>query len=213
MKEITRALAFISHHYKDLGTDQTSAPYTHHIIVVLDEMVQAGVTDHTTLTAAVLHDIRHYSTVSHDKITEMFGKEVANITNELHYDLCTPRTELQFSLLERVFDLSDKAKQIVIADLIANTTDDFYETHGSDLVQRARLAWARAMVEETKRPDDPLTIRFNEVMTAFCDRNGYDSNDDWIGFLDEDQRMRYLMWLDLEMAELRGELEATDVTQ
>lgn len=206
MKDITRALAFISHQYKNIVSDRTESPYTHHLIVVLDELVQAGVTDHSTLTAAVLHDIRHYSSVTHEQILAEFGKEVADLTNELYYELNTPKPELQIYLLERIFDLSDKAKQIVTADLIANTSDYFYEKEGSELAQRARLAWARALVNEINRPQDRLTSRFNEVMTALCDRNGYDQNDDWIGFLDDDDRMRYLMWLEAQMALLRSEL-------
>lgn len=213
MKQLTQALAFIAEQHQNTGTDQTGRPYITHPIQVLNELVQADITDESVLIAGLLHDIRLYTSTTQAQITSLFGSEVGDLVAELYYDPSTSKPELQIQLLNRQVDLSDEAQQIVLADLIANTSDDYYDENGTELIHRARGAFARAIVDETPEPHQALHQRFKDVMTDFCTRNDFNSDESFWGFIDEDDRIQHIFKLDLEMAELRGELEVADVTE
>lgn len=214
MKDITRALAFIAEQHENTGTDQTGRPYITHPIQVLNELVQADITDHTTLIAGLLHDIRLYTGTTEAQITSLFGPEVGKLVDEIYYDRFIGGTELQIRLLDRQVDLSDEAQQIVLADLIANIRDEFYDSYGSDLTQRARGAFSRLMLSETPEPHPKLAEHFREVMAEFCDRNDFNPDESYWGFIDEDTRRVCFERLEREVAELQAEFgEVADVTE
>lgn len=211
MKQLTQALAFLAEQHT--GNDQTGRPFITHPIQVLNELVRADITDESVLIAGLLHDIRIYTSTTEAQITSQFGQKVAELINELYYDPSTPKPELQFQLLDRQVELSDEAQQVVLADIIANTSDGFYDEEGTELMHRARGAFVRALVDETPEPHQALHQRFKEVMTDFCTRNNFNQDESYWGFVDEDDRLQHIFRLEREVAELRGELEAEDVTE
>lgn len=212
MKDITQALAFIAEAYEQQGTDKTGRPYITHPIQVLNELARANITDHATLIAGLLHDIRQYTSTTEAQIASLFGLEVAGLLNELHYELGQSSTDLQIAVLDRQVDLSDRAQQIVIADLIANIRDDFYDTFGPELTQRARGAFARLLFEETPNPHPQLAQHFREAMADYCERNDFNPDESYWGFIDEETRQAYFERLEREVAELEAEFgEVSDV--
>jgi HD domain len=214
MKQLTQALAFIAEQHQDTGTDQTGRPYITHPIQVLNHLVQADITDESVLIAGLLHDIRLYTGTTQAQITSLFGPRVGELVAELYYDRFIGGTELQISLLDRQVDLSDEAQQIVLADLIANTRDDYYDSYGSDLTQRARGAFSRLMFNETPEPHPKLAEQFREAMAEFCDRNDFDPDESYWGFIDEDTRRACFEQLERAVAELQAEFgEVADVTE
>lgn len=213
MKDLTRALAFIAETYQDTGTDHTGRPYITHPIQVLNELVQADITDTSVLIAGLLHDIRIYTGTTEAHIASLFGFEVAKLTSELYYDRLIENPELQIGLLDRQVDLSDEAQQIVLADLIANIRDGFYDNYGNDLNQRARGAFSRLLFAETPEPHPKLADHFKQAMAEFCERNDFNPDESYWGFIDEETRHAYYLRLEREVAELGAEFgEVLNVT-
>ena len=205
MKEVTQALAFIASKHRHTGLDPVNQPFIHHPVLVLNELVQANITDTATLVAGVLHDILQKSDTTIDEIENLFGLDVAQLVTELYYDPNLQGDELQLLLLDRQVDLSDQAQQIVIADLIANINDICDEGTSKDN-HELRVAFANALLAETPEPHDELTAKFKQLIADVCVQNNINQEQSYWARMSESDRQELIERLSKEVTELEEEL-------
>ena len=79
-----------------------------------------GVTDLTTLVAAVLHDTVEETGTTLAEVEALFGAEVRALVAEVTDDKSLPKAERKRLQIEHAPNLSHHAKEIKIADKISN---------------------------------------------------------------------------------------------
>lgn len=109
-------------HQRRKGADPI--PYINHPLEVADILAtDCGVTDLTTLLAAVLHDTIEDTPTSPEEIETAFGRDVRLLVEEVTDDKQLSKGVRKRLQIERAPSLSPAAKQIRIADKISNLRD------------------------------------------------------------------------------------------
>jgi GTP diphosphokinase / guanosine-3',5'-bis(diphosphate) 3'-diphosphatase len=111
-------------------------PYINHPIEVANLISHSlSELDVSLLVAAILHDTIEDTDASEEEITQLFGKEVSNLVMEVSDDMTLPKKKRKEIQISKAHLLSDKAKQIKIADKTCNILD----------ILTTRLEWTRKM--------------------------------------------------------------------
>jgi guanosine-3',5'-bis(diphosphate) 3'-pyrophosphohydrolase len=104
--------------------DALASPYINHPIEVAHVLAgEGGVTDLTTLVAAILHDTIEDTCTTPEELETAFGPEVRALVEELTDDKSLPKLERKRIQIERTPETSTRAKQIKLADKISNIRD------------------------------------------------------------------------------------------
>ena len=118
------ALHFAADKHRDQRRKgEEASPYINHPIVVAETLARFGVTDETTLTAAILHDTIEDTETTPQELAEVFGPEVRDVVMEVTDDKSLPKGERKERQVRLAPDLSHRAKLVRIADKIANVHD------------------------------------------------------------------------------------------
>lgn len=119
---ILKALHFAAtKHRHQRRKDVEASPYINHPIEVAELLVRVGsVQDLTTLQAAILHDTIEDTNTTPEELDEAFGSEVRCVVEELSDDKRLPKAERKRLQIEHGPQLSERAKQIKLADMISN---------------------------------------------------------------------------------------------
>ena len=119
---VLRALAFAAQRHRDQRRrDGHASPFVNHPIEVAALLAEVGgVSDATTLAAAVLHDVVEDTATTADELTSSFGTAVARIVTEVSDDPDLPGPERRRLQAMRAATLSPAARLIKIADKTAN---------------------------------------------------------------------------------------------
>ena len=122
---IFRALKFASAKHRDQRRkDIEASPYINHPIDVAQILaVEGGITDETTLVAAILHDTLEDTETTIDELRKLFGDKVTDIVIELTDDQSIPRAERYEVQKQKAVHYSNEAKLIRLADKISNIRD------------------------------------------------------------------------------------------
>src|SRR4051794_29805879 len=117
---LLKALKFAAQkHRNQRRKDSDASPYINHLIEVAEALASVGgITDLTTLQAAVLHDTIEDTQTSPEELEALFGSEVRGLVEEMTDDKRLPKAERKRLQTERAPRLSNRAKQIKIADKI-----------------------------------------------------------------------------------------------
>jgi (p)ppGpp synthase/HD superfamily hydrolase len=122
VQALLRALAYAARKHRDQrrkGAD--SPPFINHAIEVAEILAtDGGVTDITTLQAAILHDTIEDTDTSPEELEAQFGSDVRAIVQEVTDDKRLPQTERKRLQVESATRLSSAAKLIRLADKISN---------------------------------------------------------------------------------------------
>ena len=103
------------------GADQD--PYINHPLEVADLLASVGgVTDETTLLAALLHDTVEDTDVTPADLVARFGQAVADAVAEVTDDKSLPKARRKALQVEHAPHLSAAAKQVKLADKICNVS-------------------------------------------------------------------------------------------
>lgn len=162
------ALSFAAAKHRDQrrkGGD--ASPYINHPIRVAQILAGAGgVTDVAVLQAAVLHDTIEDTETTAGELEATFGPEVRRLVEEVTDDKRLPKDERKRLQIERARSLSAGAKQIRIADKIANIADVAYSApEGWTLERRkAYLDWTAAVVAGCRGCNPALERRYDRVL-------------------------------------------------
>jgi guanosine-3',5'-bis(diphosphate) 3'-pyrophosphohydrolase len=98
-------------------------PYIVHPIEVMAILFDHGITDETTLTAAVLHDVVEDTPASLEEVSTLFGPGVASVVSEVSDDKSLPKRTRKLLQMEHASTKSLAARLVKIGDKISNTKD------------------------------------------------------------------------------------------
>lgn len=119
------ALSFAARrHGPQKRKDPEKTPYINHVIDVATILaVDGNVSDETILVAAILHDTVEDTDTTFDELTAEFGEIASELVSEMTDDKTLPKAERKRLQVLHAPEASDAAKQIKIADKIANVRD------------------------------------------------------------------------------------------
>jgi guanosine-3',5'-bis(diphosphate) 3'-pyrophosphohydrolase len=171
MKDIAlllKAVRFSAHkHRYQRRKDEDAPPYINHPIEVAEIMANIGnVEDLPTLLAAILHDTVEDTGTAFSELEEIFGRDVRLLVEEVTDDKSLPKDERKRLQIEHAQRLSERAKQIKIADKICNVRDVIHNPPPNWSLERKReyLQWAAKVVEGCRGSNADLERRFDEVV-------------------------------------------------
>ena len=133
-----QAFYFMKEAHKGQMRWDNITPYETHPIKVVAILKQFGVMNDHILSAAYLHDVLEDTTIEEDEIRKLFGDVVLAIVKQLTFN--SIMTDEKY--IATCKTLSDEAKIIKIADILANLTDADVSEH----FIRKRLSALKAMI-------------------------------------------------------------------
>jgi guanosine-3',5'-bis(diphosphate) 3'-pyrophosphohydrolase len=165
---LLKAIEFASRkHSSQRRKDEEASPYINHPIAVAHLLADTGdVTDLVTLIAAVLHDTIEDTETTPDELEQLFGQTVRKVVQEVTDDKSLDkavRKELQVDHAPR---LSRRAKEVKLADKIANVQDvTNAPPAGWDLTRRIQyLDWTEKVVAGCRGANASLERLYDEVL-------------------------------------------------
>jgi guanosine-3',5'-bis(diphosphate) 3'-pyrophosphohydrolase len=166
---LLRAATFSADRHRDQrrkGSD--ASPYINHPLAVADILANVGgVTDVTTLVAALLHDTIEDTSASPEELEALFGRNVRLLVEEVTDDKSLEKAERKRLQIEHTPALSTAAKQIKLGDKICNVRD-VVERPPSDWELARRLAyldWAVDVVAGCRGANAALELLFDQVLS------------------------------------------------
>jgi guanosine-3',5'-bis(diphosphate) 3'-pyrophosphohydrolase len=147
--------------------DREASPYINHPIEVATVLATVGgVTDLTTLTAAILHDTIEDTDTTSPELEERFGREVRLLVEEMTDDKRLPKDERKRLQVEHARNASHRARLIKLADKICNVRD---VTHAppadwSTERRRAYLDWTEQVVAGCRGASAPLEAYYDRCL-------------------------------------------------
>lgn len=149
--------------------DADASPYINHPIAVAAVLaVEAGVSDLTTLQAAILHDTVEDTETSFEELVERFGAEVADIVMEVTDDKALPWSERKQLQISHAHKKSARAALVKIADKTCNLRDLANAPPGDWSVDRRReyYDWAKNVVDALPLQGGVLAEAFDRAFSA-----------------------------------------------
>jgi guanosine-3',5'-bis(diphosphate) 3'-pyrophosphohydrolase len=166
--QLLRAVLFSAHkHRGQRRKDEDASPYINHPIEVAELIANVGgVSNLSTLMAAILHDTVEDTGSTFAELEEAFGHEVRLLVEEVTDDQRLPKEERKRLQIAHAQQLSEGAKQIKIADKICNVRDVTYNPPPKWPLERRReyLQWGAKVVEGCRGSNPDLERRFDEVL-------------------------------------------------
>jgi (p)ppGpp synthase/HD superfamily hydrolase len=168
--QLLQALRFSAHKHQDQRRkDKDASPYINHLIEVAELMANMGnVGELPTLLAAVLHDTVEDTDTTLSELEAVFGPEVRALVEEVTDDKSLPKEVRKRLQIEHAPLLSERAKQIKVADKICNVRDVTHAPppHWSLERRREYLQWAEKVVAGCRGSNADLERHFAEVIRA-----------------------------------------------
>lgn len=166
---LLKALHFSARkHCSQRRKDTTASPYINHPIEVAHILWTVGETyDETTIIAAILHDTIEDTDTTPDEIQATFGEEVLSLVLEMSDDKNLPKQERKQNQIKHAPHLSQRAKQIKLADKICNVHDIAFAPPDDWPMQRRidYLRWAQAVIDGLRGSNAQLEKFFDDTLT------------------------------------------------
>jgi guanosine-3',5'-bis(diphosphate) 3'-pyrophosphohydrolase len=162
------ALRFAAHkHSRQRRKDSDATPYINHPIAVAEFLARiGGVTNVSTLQAAILHDTLEDTATTRQELDELFGQQVRSLVEEVTDDKSLPKPERKRLQVEHAPLLSPAAKRIKLADKICNL-GDITPTQPADWPLQRKLDyldWAERVVAGCRGSSAELERHFDAVL-------------------------------------------------
>ena len=122
---LLKALHFAADKHRDQRRKGAGAiPYINHPIAVAHTLSDVGgITDATTLAAAILHDTVEDTDATPEELEREFGAGVAGIVAEVTDDAALTRAARKQAQIDHAPRLSKPAMLVKLADKLCNVTD------------------------------------------------------------------------------------------
>jgi len=165
---VLMAAHFAAEKHKDQrrkGAD--ASPYINHPLKVAELLWRVGeVRDVDCIVAAILHDTIEDTATTPDELQELFGARVRTLVEEVTDDKSLPKAERKRLQIEHAPSLSEGAKQIKLADKIANIFDVAFAPAPDWSLERRReyLDWAENVVAGLRCCNPRLEENFDDVL-------------------------------------------------
>ena len=167
MNRIVCAIAFAAEkHRNQRRKDIEASPYINHPIALANILAnEAGIDDEKVLVAAILHDTIEDTETTSAELAGLFGDEVTAIVLEVSDDKSLPKAERKRLQIEHAPTISRRAKQVKLADKIANLRDIAVSPPAGWplLRQQEYFDWAKAVVDGLRGTHPTLERLFDEA--------------------------------------------------
>src|SRR5262245_9379029 len=165
---ILKALRFAAIKHRDQRRkDAEVSPYINHPIEVAEILARVGsITDLVILQGAILHDTIEDTETTPDELEAAFGPDVRRVVEEVTDDKRLPKTERKRLQIEHAPQLSDRAKQIKIADKISNVRAVTQAPPADWTLERRReyLDWTEQVVTGLLGCNQSLELYYYQVL-------------------------------------------------
>ena len=165
---ILKALHFAANKHRDQRRkDVEASPYINHPIEVAELLArEGGVNDPVTLQAAILHDTIEDTNTTREELDEAFGPEVRRVVEEVTDDKSLPKAARKRLQIEHAPHLSDRARQIKIADKISNVLGVSLSPPANWSLERKQeyLDWTEQVVEGCRGANPALEKFYEQVL-------------------------------------------------
>jgi guanosine-3',5'-bis(diphosphate) 3'-pyrophosphohydrolase len=168
------ALEFAAARHRDQrrkGAD--ASPYINHLIRVTRLLADSsGADDAVLLCAAALHDTIEDTDTTAAELERRFGAEVRGVVEEVTDDKRMPKEARKRHQVERASALSPRARQLKIADKIANVEDIAAAPPRDWSLDRRReyLDWGAAVVAGCRGSNADLEGRWERTLAHAIER-------------------------------------------
>lgn len=167
---ILKALHFAAKKHRDQRRkDIEASPYINHPIEVAELLARVGrVTDPVTLQAALLHDTIEDTQTTPGELEQMFGPEVSRVVQEVTDDKRLPKAERKRLQVVHASQLSERARQIKIADKISNvqSVTKTPPAHWSLERRMEYLNWTEQVVAGCRGSNEALEKFYDQALES-----------------------------------------------
>jgi (p)ppGpp synthase/HD superfamily hydrolase len=165
---ILKAVHFAANkHRNQRRKDVEASPYINHPIEVAELLSRVGgVSDIVVLQGAILHDTIEDTKTTGEELEEAFGSDVRRVVEEVTDDKRLPKAERKQLQIEHAPHLSERARQIKLADKISNVRG-VTQTPPADWSQARRqeyLDWTEQVVTGLRGCNLSLENLYDEVL-------------------------------------------------
>jgi guanosine-3',5'-bis(diphosphate) 3'-pyrophosphohydrolase len=164
---LVKAMAFAAQKHKDQRRkDEAASPYINHPVQLVDVLVrEGGVTDLSTIVAAMLHDTVEDTDTTPEEIEFVFGLEVRLIVEEVTDDKSLGRSACKQHQIDRAPFLSHSARAVKLADKICNLRDIASNPPAGWPLERrqAYFDWAKQVIDGLRGVHPVLEAAFDET--------------------------------------------------
>lgn len=165
---LLKALQFSAEKHRDQRRkDKNASPYINHPIEVTSLLANVGgVTDPTTLVAAILHDTIEDTQTTPEELESRFSIEVRLLVEELTDDKTLPKAERKRLQIEHAPLVSNRAQLIKLADKICNVRDVTHHPPADWPTDRRRayLNWTEQVVAGCRPCNPALEQYYDQVL-------------------------------------------------
>jgi guanosine-3',5'-bis(diphosphate) 3'-pyrophosphohydrolase len=147
--------------------DRAASPYINHPIEVATVLATVGgVTDLTTLVAAVLHDTIEDTATTVEELDQKFGRDVRMLVEEMTDDKKLSKLERKRLQVEHARVASHRAKLIKLGDKICNVRDVTHAPPEGWSIERRReyLDWTLEVVAGCRGANAALERHYDAVL-------------------------------------------------
>ena len=164
---LVKAMAFAALKHKDQRRkDVAASPYINHPVQLVDVLVhEGGITDLSTIVAAMLHDTIEDTDATPEEIELAFGVEVRLIVEEVTDDKSLDRIACKQNQVDRAPSLSHPARAVKLADKICNLRDIASNPPAGWPLDRrqAYFDWAKQVIDGLRGVHPALEAVFDET--------------------------------------------------
>jgi guanosine-3',5'-bis(diphosphate) 3'-pyrophosphohydrolase len=162
------AAAFAADKHRDQRRkDARASPYINHPIEVARVLADlGGVSDVTTLMAAILHDTIEDTATTPDELRARFGPEITELVLEVTDDKRLRKEERKRLQIERAPHVSHRAKLIKLGDKICNVRDVTRHPPATWPLERRLeyLDWTEQVVRGVRGTNEALEAHYDEAL-------------------------------------------------
>ena len=164
---LVKAMAFAAHKHKDQRRkDEAASPYINHPVQLVDVLVhEGGITDLSTIVAAMLHDTVEDTDATPQEIELLFGVDVRLIVEEVTDDKSIGRQACKQHQIDKAPFLSRQARAVKLADKICNLRDIASNPPAGWALDRrqAYFDWAKQVIDGLRGVHPALEAAFDET--------------------------------------------------
>lgn len=162
---IIRAAFFAAEkHRNQRRKDAEASPYINHPLGLARVLAEeGGVSDPSTLCAALLHDTIEDTDTTPEELEREFGAEICALVLEVTDDKSLPKAERKRAQVEHAAHISDKAKRVKLADKICNLRDVANSPPATWSLERRQeyFDWAKSVIDNLRVVDARLEAVFD----------------------------------------------------
>lgn len=156
-------------HQHQRRKNEWASPYINHLITVSEILWEIGeIRDIHILVAALLHDTLEDTDTSATELEQIFGEKICTIVQEVTDDKTLPKQTRKQLQVEHAGQASFEARQVKLADKIANVQDiiEAPPTNWSWERRWEYVNWAEAVIKGLRGSNARLEDYFDQVSNA-----------------------------------------------